>query len=229
MKSFKQLSHLPNLQPFLSVRPYLSWDQGSHSNHPLKLAASDRLRTAPTDDTKKPSPQWYWFSQRRLLLEEKEDYLPSIWMCTYGHVIAWAVTSDCPHTGTPLHGDYDGKCYAYPTSSPRPHRAWLVVFREAISFKSGWLWGNNLYNARQGFVRVDVDVWAGFEVRFDDVIPVSMVCNTGVFGLWVVGFGVEVSATELGMGNRIVVVSSFLRNRRFRKVILPCLSTLTRY
>ena len=27
-----------------------------------------------------------------------------IWLCTYRHVIAWAVTSDCAHTGTSLHG-----------------------------------------------------------------------------------------------------------------------------
>ena len=56
-----------------------------------------------------------------------------------------------------------------------------------------------------------------------------MVCSTGVLGLWGVGFGVQVSGTALGMGNRIVVVSSFLRNWQFRKVILPDPSTLTRY
>ena len=27
-----------------------------------------------------------------------------VWLSTYGHVIAWAVTSDCPHTGKSLHG-----------------------------------------------------------------------------------------------------------------------------
>ena len=42
--------------------------------------------------------------QRRIPLEEKEDYLLSILLCTYGHVIAWAVMSDCAHTCTSLHG-----------------------------------------------------------------------------------------------------------------------------
>ena len=63
----------------------------------------------------------------------------------------------------------------------------------------------------------------------DNVFLLSMVCGTGVLGLWEVGFGVEVSGTAQGMGNGIVVVSSFLRNRPFRKVILPDQSTLTRY
>ena len=53
-----------------------------------------------------------------------------------------------------------------------------------------------------------------------------MVCGTGVLGLWGVGFGVEVSGEALGMGNGIVGVSGFLRNRRFCKAILPDLSTL---
>ena len=56
-----------------------------------------------------------------------------------------------------------------------------------------------------------------------------MVCGTGVLGLWGVGFGVEVSGTALGTENWIDVVSSFQRNRRFRKVILPDPSTLTWY
>ena len=44
-------------------------------------------------------------AQRRLLpLEEEEDYLMSIWLSTYRHVIACAVTSNCPHTDTSLHG-----------------------------------------------------------------------------------------------------------------------------
>ena len=42
------------------ARPYLSWDQGSHSNHSLRLAASNRPGTAQTDEKKKPSPQRYW-------------------------------------------------------------------------------------------------------------------------------------------------------------------------
>ena len=49
--------------------------------------------------------------QRRILLEEKEEYLLSIWLWTYGHVIVWAVTSDWTHAGTSLHGYYGGKCY----------------------------------------------------------------------------------------------------------------------
>ena len=48
-------------------------------------------------------------------------------------------------------------------------------------------------------------------------------------GLWGVGFDVEVSGTALGMGNRIIGISSFLRNRAFCKVILLDPPTLTRY
>ena len=64
-----------------------------------------------------------------------------------------------------------------------------------------------------------------------DLIPVPIVCSTGVLGLRGVGFGfgVEVSGTALGMWSGVVGVSSFLRNQRFLKVILPDLSTLTRY
>ena len=64
-----------------------------------------------------------------------------------------------------------------------------------------------------------------------DVIPVPIVCSTGVLGLRGVGFGfgVEVSGAALGMRDGVVGVSSFLRNRRFLKVILPDPSTLTRY
>ena len=53
-----------------------------------------------------------------------------------------------------------------------------------------------------------------------------MVCSTGVLGLWGVGFVVEVSGMALGIGNGIVGVSGFLRNRRFNKIILPDPSTL---
>ena len=38
-----------------------------------------------------------------------------IWLSIYGQVIAWAVTSDCPHMGMSLHGDYGRKCYYYST------------------------------------------------------------------------------------------------------------------
>ena len=62
-----------------------------------------------------------------------------------------------------------------------------------------------------------------------DVIPVPIVCRTGVLGLRGFGFGVKVLGTALGMGGGVVGVSSFLRNRRFLKVILPDPSTLTRY
>ena len=42
-----------------------------------------------------------------------------------------------------------------------------------------------------GGICVDVDGCVVFDVGGDDVISVSMVCSTGVLGLWVVGFGVE--------------------------------------
>ena len=56
-----------------------------------------------------------------------------------------------------------------------------------------------------------------------------IVCSTGVLGLRGFGFGVDVSGAALGMGCGVVGVSSFLRNRRFLRVILPDLSTLTQY
>ena len=64
-----------------------------------------------------------------------------------------------------------------------------------------------------------------------DVIPVPIVCSTGVLGLRDVGFGfgVEVSGAALGMGGGVVGVSGFLRYRQFLKVILPDPSTLTRH
>ncbi len=47
-----------------------------------------------------------------------------------------------------------------------------------------------------------------------DVIPVPIVCSTGVLGLRGIGFGfgVEVSGTVLGIGGGVVGFSSFLRN-----------------
>ena len=62
-----------------------------------------------------------------------------------------------------------------------------------------------------------------------DVIPVSIVCSTGVLGLRGVGFGVEVLGVVLGVWGGVVGVSSFLKNWQFLKVILPDPSTLTRY
>ena len=85
--------------------------------------------------------------------------------------------------------------------------------------------GSSLDNARGVFVCVIVDGWAVF-----DVIPVPIVCSTGVLGLRGVGFGfgVEVSSVALGVGG-VVGVSNFLTNRQFLKMILPDPSTLTRY
>ena len=120
------------------------------------------------------------------------------------------MTSDCAHTGTSLYEHYGGKSYYYSISPFLPlHRAWVVV--EIIWTMS------------------DVDGWAVFDVRCDDVIPVSIVCGTGVLDLWGVGFDVEVLGMAQGMGNGIVGVSCFLRNRWFHKVILPDPSTLTWY
>ena len=64
-----------------------------------------------------------------------------------------------------------------------------------------------------------------------DVIPVPLVCSTGILGLTGVGFGfgVEISGAALGMWGGVVGVSNFLRNRRFLKVILLDPSTLTWY
>ena len=65
------------------------------------------------------------------------------------------------------------------------------------SFKPGWLCGSSLDNAQGVFVRVNEDGWAVF-----DVIPVPIVCSTGVLGIRGVGFGfgVEVSGAALRMG-----------------------------
>ena len=64
-----------------------------------------------------------------------------------------------------------------------------------------------------------------------DVIPVPIVCSTGVLGLRGIGFGfgVEVLGAVLGIGGGVVGISRFLWNCRFLKVILPDPSTLMRY
>ena len=62
-----------------------------------------------------------------------------------------------------------------------------------------------------------------------DVIPVNIVCRTGVLGLRGFGFGVKVSGAVQGIGAGVVGASSFLRIRRFFKVILLDLSTMIRY
>ena len=78
------------------------------------------------------------------------------------------------------------------------------------SFKPGWLYGSNLDNARAVFACIIVGVWAVFDDTYDDVIPVSVVCSTGVLGLWnLVWSGVGGSGTALRIESGI---SSFLRN-----------------
>lgn len=82
------------------------------------------------------------------------------------------------------------------------------------SFKPGWLCGSSLDNARGEFCpcycRRLSCVW----------------CYSSVQCLWHWCRGL---GKALGMGTGIVGVSSFLRNRRFRKVILPDPSTLIHY
>ena len=67
------------------------------------------------------------------------------------------------------------------------------------SVKPGWLCGSSLDNAWGDFVWVIEDGRAVF-----DVIPVPIVCSTGVLGLRGVGFGfgVEVLGVALGIGGR---------------------------
>ena len=102
---------------------------------------------------------------------------------------------------------------------PTPYRTRVVVF------KPGWLYGSSLDNAQGVFVCVIDDGWAVF-----DVIPVPIVCSTDVLGLrrwiWIWCRGHGHGARN---GGGVVGVLSFLRNRRFLKVILPDPSTLTRY
>ena len=47
-------------------RPYLYWDQGSHSNHPLELSASKHPGTTPTAERKSVSLQQYWAHKPQL-------------------------------------------------------------------------------------------------------------------------------------------------------------------
>ena len=76
-----------------------------------------------------------------------------------------------------------------------------------ISFKPGWLCGSKLDNARTVFACVIVGGCV------NDVIPVSMVCGTGVLVLrYLLGFSVRGLSKALGMGSGVVVISSFLRN-----------------
>ena len=82
------------------------------------------------------------------------------------------------------------------------------------SFKPGWLCGSSLDNARGAFVCIIEDGGAVF-----DVIPVPIVCSTGVLGLRGVGFGfgVEVSGAVLGMGGGVVGCC----NRYINRNIMP--------
>ena len=73
-------------------------------------------------------------------------------------------------------GRFTEVCVIVFSTSPYPHRMRVVVFVVGMSsFKPGWLCGSSLDNARGVFVCVIEDGWAVF-----DVIPVPIVCNTGV-------------------------------------------------
>ena len=74
------------------------------------------------------------------------------------------------------------------------------------SFQPGWLSGSNLDNAQVVFTCVIVGGWVMFDgEHVNDVIPVSMVCGTGVFVLWyLLGFGVGGSSKAQGMVSRVV-------------------------
>ena len=92
---------------------------------------------------------------------------------------------------------------------PLPLRESSGLWEGMSSFKPGWLCGSSLDNAGGVFVCVIVDDWAVF-----DVIPVPIVCSTGVLGLRGVGFGfgfgVEVLGAALGMGVGLLVFQVFL-------------------
>ena len=97
-------------------------------------------------------------------------------------------------------------------------QAWLVVCT------------SNLDNAWAVFVCISVGGWV---MLFDDgyvdnLVPLSVVCGTGVLSSWYLlwcwyGGGL------LGIGSGIAGVSCFLRNLQFRKGILPDPSTLIWY
>ena len=88
-------------------------------------------------------------------------------------------------------------CYCYSTSTSPPSREGSGLWWIMSSFKRGWFCGSRLDYARGRFVCVIEDGCAVF-----DVIPVPIVCSTGVLGLRGIGFGfgVEVSGAALGMG-----------------------------
>ena len=87
-------------------------------------------------------------AQRRLLpLEDRKDYLLIIWLSTYGHVIAWAVASDCPHTGRHWM-EIMAECaiiilYLLPPPSCKGSGLWGGM----SSFKPSCLCGSNLESA----------------------------------------------------------------------------------
>ena len=117
---------------------------------------------------------------------------------------------------------YGGMCYCYSTSPSSSSREGSSLWGGMSSFIPGCLCESSLDNTWGVFVCIIVDGWAVF-----DVIPVPIICSTGVLGLRGVGFGfgVKVLGVVLGMGVG-VGVSSFLRNRRFLKVILLGPSTV---
>ena len=111
---------------------------------------------------------------------------------------------------------------------PLPYRAWAMVFRGGgvSSFNPGLLCGSR----RAGLACVITGGWLvlhGGRGGCDDV-PLSVVGNAGAL---LSSFSCSSAGLleELRIGCEVTEASSFLRNLRFRKVILPDPSTLIWY
>ena len=108
--------------------------------------------------------------------------------------------------------------------SPSPHGQWSLS-----SFNPGLLCGSRRDKARAGFACVITAGWLVLLGGRGGCGAVSLsVCNAGaLLSSFPSSIGVPLEGLRIGCG--VTGVSSFLRNLRFHKVILPDPSTLIRY
>ena len=114
--------------------------------------------------------------------------------------------------------------------SSNPHGQWSFGGGMEVSFNPGLLCGSRRDKARAGLACV---ITAGWLVLLGSRggcggVPLSMVCNSGaLLSSFPSSIGVPVEGLRIGC--EVTGVSSFLKNLRFRKVILPDPSTQIRY
>ena len=118
--------------------------------------------------------------------------------------------------------------YCYSISPPTPMGNGLS--EGMSSFNPSLLCGSRRDKARPGLACVITAGWLVLLGGRDGcgAIPLSVVCNAGaLLSSFPSSIGVPLEGLRIGCG--VTGVSSFLKNLRFRKVILPDPSTLIRY